>query len=631
MAQNAADPVLMQVGSSDVSVSEFRYIYEKNNGEQASYSMKSLQDYLDLYIKFKLKVEKAKSLRLDTISELRSELAGYRKQLAGSYLMDKEVTEALLKELYARIKEDVEFSHIFMPVPANPTQKQKDSVRLEMLAVKAKLVGGMSFEDAVTQFSQDKNSKSQYGRMGYFTAKMPEGFYTFESALYQTGVGQVSDIVESKIGYHIIKVTDKRPARGQIQVAHLLLKGDSKEINTRIDSLYMALQQGADFAQLVAQYSQDKNSSRNEGLLPAFGINVYDKAFEDAAFSITADGAYAVPVRTKAGWHIIRRINKPEMDAYELFVKKMKGQLSKDERFELAKKKLITSIKVNHQFKENVTLLNKFSADQTEEFYSYKWVPVIREGQNTLCSFGTGLVASLDDFAAYCKKNTRIRLRYDKNKPVAETINELYNEFVNEKAIEFEEKNLDTKYPDFKSLMKEYEEGILLFEVTKTAVWDKANQDTVGLKAYYEQNRKKYEEDEKALIQKFTIQTTDKKLADKIYKFAKNNPVDKLQEKFKNKAVVVVMTETVERTSELLKGVKWETGAYSQPLLNDYAKHYSFLKIQEIQAAKVKTLQDARGYVVADFQDFLEKQWVESLRKEFPVNINQQVLQQLIK
>ncbi|MBK9734964.1 MAG: peptidylprolyl isomerase [Saprospiraceae bacterium] len=208
MAQNG-DDILMKVGNSKVKVSEFKYIYEKNNGNNADYSPASLNEYLDLYTRFKLKVEKAKQLQLDTISALKSELEGYRKQLASSYLIDKEVTDFLLHELYDRMKYDVEFSHIFVPIAENQSKSARDLAKSKMIEIKAKLVSGMLFEEAAKEFSQDKSTSAKGGAMGYFTAKLPAGFYNLESALYDTKVGQISDIVESKIGYHIIKVTNK--------------------------------------------------------------------------------------------------------------------------------------------------------------------------------------------------------------------------------------------------------------------------------------------------------------------------------------------------------------------------------------------------------------------------------------
>jgi peptidyl-prolyl cis-trans isomerase SurA len=256
------DEVLMKVGNSDVRVSEFKYIYEKNNGANADYSEKNVNEYLDLYIKFKLKVEKAKQLQLDTISALISELSGYRKQLASSYLIDKEVTEFLLRELYDRMKYDVEFSHIFIPVAEGATKSIREEAKSKLREIKSKIVGGMSFENAASEFSSDRTTALKGGNMGYFTAKLPSGFYELESALYKLKPGQISDIVESRIGFHLIKVTNTRPARGIMEVAHILLKQEQQNL---ADSIYNELLKGKDFDVLALNYSIDKTTAKKRG------------------------------------------------------------------------------------------------------------------------------------------------------------------------------------------------------------------------------------------------------------------------------------------------------------------------------------------------------------------------------
>jgi peptidyl-prolyl cis-trans isomerase SurA len=624
--------ILMTVGKSAVNVSEFKYIYEKNNGDKADYSEKSLNEYLDLYTNFKLKVEKAKQLKLDTISELKTELQGYRKQLASSYLIDKEVTENLLKELYNRTKYDVELSHIFLPVSIEDSESKKEEIKSQMMAIKSKIIAGQNFEEVSKEFSKDPNNASKGGYMGFISAKLPSGFYNLETSIYTTKPGEISDIVQSKIGFHILKVHSNRPARGQIQVAHIFLKKDNKAAKSQIDSLYNVLMANGDFAQLAGQFSEDRNTSKNGGILPPFGINTYDADFENAAFSLTHDNEISKPILTKSGWHIIKRMNKPEPDTYDVFVKKMKSQISKDERFDLAKFTLIKYIKESNGFKENKSVLDTFIKGLQDDFYSYKWNPEEKNVEENLFTIGNSYSFTLGDFTNYVKKNTKTRLKYDKSRPVSLTAKELYNEFVNEKAIEFEEKNLEFKYPDFKSLMREYEEGILLFEVTKMTVWDKANQDSVGLEKFYTENKLKYIGEETAKVTQFILHTDDKKLAEKIQKYARKNSSAKVISKFnKSTGIVTTMDENFEKSHPLMKDVAWKVNESTPMIHNTQAKHYSFRKINEIKPSKTRTLGEARGYVVADYQDFLEKQWVKELKKEFNVIVNKPVFTRMIK
>ncbi len=625
----SSEATLMKVGKSDVKVSEFKYIYEKNNGNSADYSQKSLMEYLDLYTKFKLKVEKAKQLQLDTISALQTELAGYRKQLASSYLIDKEVTEFLLKELYARTQEDVEFSHIFIPISENSTKIQRDDAKAKLREVKSKLVGGADFTAAVTEYSQDKTTSSKGGNMGYFTAKLPSGFYELETAIYSNPIGKVSEIIESKIGYHIIQVTNKRPARGIVEVSHILLPENNKK---QADSLFQALTKGGDFESVAKKMSIDKNTMKNGGKLAPFSINTYDKVFEDAAFSLQKDGDISKPVLTKSGWHIIKRTAKPSGDTYDLFVRRMKAQINKDQRFDAAKIKLVDDIKKASGFKEDKNELNRFAESLTDEFYSYKWVPQENTSSQTLFSLGGNKIFSVKSFAGFCKKNTKTRLKYDKTKPLTETVDELYTEYVNESAMAFEEQSLEAKYPDFKSLMREYEEGILLFEATKINVWDRANQDTLGLKVFYETVKDRYTWSEKMITSDIKIATSDKKVADKIYKFVSKNSVEGLDKKFNKKSKLVAFTETeYEKGSKDVADIKWEKNALSSLQADPSGTTFSFKKAKEIIPSRLKTLNEARGYIVADYQDYLEKEWLNSLNKEFNVVIYHEVLNALKK
>ncbi|MFZ1456092.1 MAG: peptidylprolyl isomerase [Saprospiraceae bacterium] len=627
-AQKAED-ILMKVGSTDVTVGEFRYIYEKNNGANANYSEASINEYLDLYTKFKLKVEKAKQIKLDTIEALKVELDGYRMQLAGSYLIDKEVTEFLLKELYERMKYDVEFSHIFVPVAENaPNQTKQDAIE-KLKDIKNKISSGtLTFENAVSTWSDDRATAANGGSMGYFTAKLPSGFYELESAIYKIPVGSVSDVIHTKIGFHLVKVTNKRPSRGLIEVAHILIETPGVE---KAENIYNQLKNGSKFEDLLALHSIDKTYSGAGGKLPVFGINTYDVKFEDAAFALINPGDISKPVLTNSGWHIIKLINRLKPDTYEVFVKRMKSQINKDERFNAAKFKLIEDIKKASGYKADLKELSAFTSTLTDEFYSYKWTPdSTLRSDKMLFSIGGNTRYSIKEFADYCKKNSKTRLKYDNTKPLNETVNELFTDYVNQKALEYEEKNLPVKYPDFKSLMREYEEGILLFEITRMHVWDKANQDTSGLKLFFQNHQKSYNWPERATLATINIKSVDKSEIEKIYDFANKNDIQAIQKKYSDKPELVKIIESsCEKQSKDCPNLPWQKGVLSPLEMADNG--YKFVKIIDIIPSKPKSLSDARGYAVADYQDYLEKEWIKQLTKEFKVATKQDVLKKLKK
>ena len=629
------DPnVLMTVGDTPVTLEEFKYIYEKNNGAEADYSRKSLQDYKELYIKFKLKVNEARAQKLDTIKSLKEELNGYKSQLTNSYLMDKEVLERLVNEVYERSATDVNVAHIYFQLSAAFDQETTKNIEKKAADVHARLLTGADFEELAREYSDDRASAENGGELGYFTAMMPSGFYNFETAMYNTPVGSITGPVRTRMGLHILKVLDKRPARGEIEVAHIMIRKDNDNAVALINMVHSLLQEGQSFKELVRSYSQDENTSSNGGLLPVFGINVYEKTFEDAAFALQAPGEFSKPIETSAGYHIISLIRKINTDDYNTFRKKTEPKIKRDERYTLASKSLIEKIKKDGKFKENSDLFNKWTSGLNEEFLSYKWSAEYTDlYPQTLISFDNNFKYTLGDFAAFCRKNTKTRLKYEQSssKP-ADVARVLLDEFSDQKAIEFEQHNLENKYTDFKNLMREYEEGILLFEVTKILVWDKANTDTIGLFEFYEINKDKYLWEEKAVLSTYFVNTDDSKVIAEVQKFAKKNPAEKVLKKFNKKSELITYTEEeLERSHKSFAGMDWTAGYITLPAVDHKNKKTAFKKIEKIIPSKRKTLKEARGYVVADYQDKLEKQWVQNLRSKYLVRVNNELFEQIIK
>lgn len=624
------DPFLFVVEDQGVQVSEFEYIYNKNNGEKADYSEKNLREYLDLYINFKLKVTRARELGLDTIKVLQKELAGYRKQLSDSYLVDNEVAESLIKEVYERKKQDLKISHILV--------NGHSSEALGKISEAKKLLDLNSpWKKIVQSHSQDKHTVGKDGEIGYVSSMLPDGFYEFENAIYNLKVGEYSDVVKTNAGYHIIKLTDKRPARGEIEVAHILIrknaksKGSPKE-KMLVDSLYQALDKGGDWNALCKKYSQDKKTSLSGGRLDFFGINKYERAFEDAAFSIKKDGAIAKPVESQSGWHIIKRLSVKKIPDYNTAQKRLKHVVSKSDRSGIAREALIEQIKEKGGFKENKNLYASFVNTLDKEFFSYKWAPAkVKSGE--LFSFKRGVNASLTDFVNYCKQESKIRLRFNKSAAPQEAADKLYKMYVGEKAVQYEESNLENKYPEFKALMREYSEGILLFEATEREVWNKASSDTIGLNKYYEAHKENYFWEDRAKTIAYTVNTSNAKELKKVWKDAKKMSAEELLKKHNTQTNILVSQRevTFNKSSKELEGIKWKKSELSKPEVNVSSNKTVFYQIVEIMPKRNKALSEARGYVISDFQDVLEKEWVKSLREKYQIQINEAVLSTLIK
>lgn len=628
MAQQPSE-VLMTVGNIPVTVSEFKYIYEKNNGQNANYSKESVDEYLDLYAKFKLKVNEARQNKIDTISSLIEELDGYKRQLSNSYIMDKGVNDYLLTELMERVKKDVRFSHIFISIPANATPEVVEKKKVEIDQAYERLKTGSSFENVVGFFSEDKLTNQGGGDMGFYTAMMPNGFYELENAMYSTPIGSYSQPLKSRIGWHIIKVTETRPAWGEIEVAHILVRKE-EGAKSKIDGLYSKLKGGSDWNVLVLSNSDDERSSKSGGMLPAFGINTYERAFEGAAFALKNPGDLSEPFETSAGWHIVKLINKPLPLDNATFKKVYESRIKGDERYNITKSHLLETIRTNSSYEENQALLAEFTNGLNEDFYTFKWLPETSDKMNTkLISFGNAKTFSLGDFASFAQKNTRIRMRYDKNmNTYKEAIDALFQAYKEERTIDFEQGNLVNKHDDFRSLMREYEEGILLFEVTKNAVWDRANQDSIGLNNFFAANRDKYLNEEKVVTTKVSFNTTDKNLSAEVYRNGKKSKKSLIKKYNKKEEFLKFETVEISKSDKLAENLVFKTKATSpMTMINE---DYSFYKVDKIVAASPKTLKESRGYVVADYQDQLEKEWVSNLKMKYKVEINKEVLQKLI-
>jgi peptidyl-prolyl cis-trans isomerase SurA len=632
------DPVLFSVDKTPVTVSEFKYIYSKTNQEKADFSEASLREYLDLYEKFKLKVQRAKDMRLDTVPALRQELDGYRTQLANSYLVDKEVTDRLIRETYDRSKSDVEISHIFFNCEKNAKPADTLIAYNKAIAALNRIKKGEKFEEVAASASEDKTAKDTKGKIGFVNAMFPDGFFTMETAAYSMAAGELWKVpVRSNTGYHLVRLESIRPAYGEIEVAQILIrKSEGAEkaamAKIRIDSIYTALKNGSNWDQLTLAVSQDQTTAAKGGYIGFLGINKYQKSFEDAAFAVAKDGDFSKPVETTIGWHIIKRISKKATEPFEKAKRALGERVKRDGRSEIAKQSMIERIKKEGGFAENSATLNKFIAAQVDSvFLTYRWKAQESKPQDPLFSFTNGRKFTVADFEEYLIKAGRTRMKGVGVATSADVATQLYRDFVGESCLKYEETQLDRKYPEFKNLMREYEEGILLFDATKQLVWDKANVDSIGLEKYFNESlRTKYQWEERAVVSTYTIKTTDEKLKGKIMKMLAKKSATDVMKKFNKKGEIVSVTEKITEKSKLKDGIIGQAGWMSQPMMDEKAGTTSIKKVEKMLPVGSKSLNEARGYAVADYQDYLEKQWVEDLRKAYKITLNEAVLKGMV-
>ena len=622
------DPVFIQFEDEKITKNDFIDIYTKNNsGELVQKS--TVEEYLDLYINFKLKVKEAEALGFDTIKEFKKELEGYRKQLAQPYLTEESILEQIKKEAYERLKEDVRVRHILISVGADAPPEDTLKVYEKAIEIRKRLLEGEDFAKVAKQESDDPSAKTNGGDLGYFTAFYM--VYPFENEAYETEVGSISDIVRSRFGYHILKVMDKRPAVGNMTAAHILISKNKQLSKTddpegKIKEIYQKLEEGEDFKELARQYSDDHKTAVHGGMLPPFGVGQMTPEFEEAVFALEKDGNYSAPFETSYGWHIVKRIKHEAIGSYQDMEQFIQNKVEKDSRSKLTEGALIQKIKKQYGFKEKRKNIKDFYTAIDSTYFAENWNKKSLEGMDQfLFKIGDKEITQAD-FSAYLNKTQRKRATY----PIENLVNDRYERFKQNEIINYKNQKLDQEYPEFKALMEEYRNGILLFNITEDKIWARASKDTTGLKKFYEAHKEDYQW--KPRLDAIYFSALNREVAEKV--------IDMLQDSVKYKKIV----KEVNSPSQL--NLKYEVGKYEKgdhPIVDqvEWKKGISkmienngridFVYVKEGLDAGYKTLKDAKGLITSDYQDYLEEKWIQELREKYEFKVDQSVLKKLKK
>lgn len=603
---------LMLVGKTPVTVSEFEYVYKKNN-QYGAEDKKTFDEYLALYENFKLKVVEAESLGLDTTENFRRELLGYRNQLKSSYLTDTQKFNEFVEEAYRRSLEDVEVSHILIQLAPNATAK--DTLQAYQKALRAKKrLEKEPFDVVARSMSEDASVSRNGGYLGYITSMTT--IYPFETAVYNQPIGVVSNPIRSQIGYHIVMVHNRRPSVGEIKVRHILKsvtprmsESEKARVKQQIDSISDLLQRGVDFEELAKSDSDDKQSAVNGGDLPWFGLGRMVPEFEKAAFALQNVGEVSEPVLSPFGWHIIklegRRMPEPETKK-----KDIAGALYRDIRILEVRNSFVTKLKKDYDFE-----MNQKAADELKRVFEQN------KSNDSICQLRC---AALNDVLFSFAGNSVFQKDFAKTLLTKSEVNfeNRLQDFVATQLIRYEDTQLERKYPDFGNLMREYHDGILFFELSKQEVWDKASNDTLGLTAYFQNNKSKYKY-ESPRFKGYIVKCSDKIVAKQLQKILAKANVDSIP------SYVARRINIDKKLVELEKGL-WEKGenavvdcvAFSKKKYkSDSNAEYPFVFLQGEVLEFPDDYHDVRGRVISDYQDFLDKEWVKRLRAKYPIRL----------
>ncbi len=596
-AQKNVKPVLFTIDNQAVYVDDFEQVYQKNNDLIVDKSQQEINYYLDLLINFKLKLIDARKMRLDTLTSYKDELSNYRNQLIEPFLKDEKTVDLLAKEAYHRLERDINASHILIQLAPNSSEQDTLTAYHKILEIRNLIKNGGIFETIAQQYSQDASVADNGGNLGYFTAF--NMVYPFETACFNTEVGEISMPFRTRFGFHIVKINDNRPTKGEVEVAHILLKSTDETV---IKNIYQKLLKGESFETLAKQFSLDQNSAQNGGKMAKFRAGRLVKEFEDVVFELQ-EGAFSKPFKTVYGWHIVKLIKKYALPSFKEMEADLKSKVQHDNRSIILTKSLANKLKQTYQFKENLS--NSLKITELNTLPSNAILFSINQ-KNVL----------VNDFQNYIE-NHRNNNIFDN-----------YNDFKDFQLIEYHKNNLENENAVFASILKEYEEGLLLFEILQRKIWDKSAVDTLGLESFYQKNQQLYKWEKR--IEGSIISCNDAITAAEIVQYLNaGNSVENIKKDFtKNSANIDIKSGIFEQESLLLpKSFDFIAGI--SKIYQDNGK-MKLVVVENVLESSPKTFDEAKGKLMNDYQQYLDEQWIVALRKKHKVVINKKELNKLI-
>jgi len=618
-AQIKNDDVLFTVGDAPVLASEFLRVYNKNLDLVKDESQKDTDEYLKLFINYKLKLAEARALGFHKKPQYIRELNGYKKQLAKNYLTDHEVTDALVKEAYERISYDIKAKHILIRL-----NSQKDTLATynRLLKLRERFLN----EDFDSLKKEIHNGNTVLVEdLGYFSGfKM---VYDFESTAFNTNVGEVSMPFRTQFGYHIVRVFDKRKSRGEVTVGHIMISNNQKDTlvkpEERIQEIYKLIQQGENFESLAKQFSDDKSSAKKGGKLAPFtGGQLSSAAFEDVAFSLNEIGEVSKPFKSDYGWHIIKLYNKKPIASFE----DMKYGLENKVRLDARSKLINTSLQNKLKKRYNIPRINParsyFVSILSDDYYNRTWkIPSDIVKEKALLKIGDTIL-TYNNFATFLYKRQKA---VNKKQYFQDIVDINYEAFINTNVLVYHEQNLENENIEFAQILNEYREGLLLFDLMETKIWNAVKKDTIGIQNYYHANKDKYKWEQRidAIV---ATSAKEKDIKEVQQMLKKGNKIEDIKNKLNQKNTQkVIFTSGVMTAAHraLPKAINFMEGISKIYFYNDA---FHIIKVNKVLPETIKTLEEVKGVVISDYQNLVEKNWLKELEGKYEVKINQDVL-----
>lgn len=651
-------------GSQQVTVEEFERQFLKNlNLKEKAITAEDIDTYLKLYIRFKLKIQDALDAGKDSAEAYKRELAMYREQLARNYLYDRSVTDKLIQEAYERMQYEVNVSHILIRCDRNAAPEKVASVQKRMTEIKKSLERDPSeenFSNLAISDSEDPGSKSAGGALGYLTAL--QVVYEFENAAYNTKIGGISDVFRTDFGFHILRVNDKRPNRGEVKARHILIRTGNNAAQSEEDAeklakeIYFKIKGGESFEEMAKKHSEDFSTKYSGGNMNAVSITQYVGDIErqnwaERVFALDKTDEVTEPFRTNYGWHLLQLVEKKPLKSFDEMKVSLRNKVQQNQRSQIGIDSLVSRVKREDNFTESTAVLESLIALLSEDssLIKGKFDLLNLPEELTVYNGKKPLKVKLFDAALFQIGNDAFtveqfagRLAAQRSKiegPVEEYLRGSYNNWVQEACVGYQNEHLEEKSAEFRHIYKEYKEGILMFNRMQEMVWEKANKDSVGLAKYFEQNIADYQWDDR--FHSVLFFCSSKKMMDQVNKQVKKGieldsirrfHTKKSQLDFSYRTGKYQLADTFlfpqkDALKSLFVDPKYKKKQNKTYKLGQLGGDWVVVKVIEYLPAGPKTLEETRGPVASKYQEVLEKQWIADLEKRYKVDVNQSAVE----
>lgn len=615
------DEVLLTVDGDPIMTSEFLRVYSKNLDLVKDESQKDIDGYLKLFTEYQLKLKEARRLKLDEDKTYQREFLSYKKQLLKNYLSENKVTDVLVEEAYNRSNEDINASHIL--VRLDETEKDTLKAYNDVLALRA-----LALEEGFEKVKADKHNGNTIfvEDLGYFSAfKM---VYDFETAAFNTPVGEISMPFRTQFGYHVVKINDRRKSRGTMKAAHIMVALNQKDSllnpERRINEIYLKLKQGESFEALAKQFSDDKSSAKNGGKLTPFSSGQLGSVvFEDTAFSLQSNGDISAPFKSEYGWHIIQRIDLQPIESFEDMKPSLEAKVKRDSRSKLINDAMVKELKKRYKIYNNPEAKSYFEGLLNNDFFARSWrLPEDFQKDKVVFSINDKAF-TFDDFAKHLMSAQTIYA--GKSLAFPDVVDKELNSFFEKSILQFREDNLEFENEDFANILKEYRDGLLLFDLMEKEIWNKASKDSIGLEAFYAKNKSNYQwQDRVDVVMASSANKVSVESALEMMKAGKS------EEDIKN-ALNTEGKQNIIFTNEI-----YTVGDHKLPAnfevkegvseIYEHNEAFHVVDVKSILPAGIKTLDEAKGNVINDYQAQIEALWISDLHKRFKVEVNKKAL-----